>query len=106
MKLALEALQSGEYWKGVAAINALRDALAEQPAQQEAQIVRWNCPCGNEVTFRGFTEAPASKPWVGLTDEQVIKTFNAICNGKPFEIARILELHKAIEAAHGIKGEA
>lgn len=41
---------------------------------------------------------PPQRTWVGLTDEQVIKTFNALCNGKPFEIARILELHKAIEA--------
>lgn len=52
-------------------ITAIRVALAEKPAQQEAQIVRWKCPCGNEVTFRGFTEAPASKTWAGLTDEEI-----------------------------------
>ena len=40
----------------------------------------------------------AQRTWVGLTDEEIIKIFNAICNGKPFGIERILELHKAIEA--------
>ena len=40
----------------------------------------------------------AQRIWVGLTDEEVIKTFNAICNGKPFDVERILELHRAIEA--------
>jgi len=36
---------------------------------QEAKIVKWNCPCGNTYTFRGFTEA-AHQQWVGLTDEE------------------------------------
>ena len=45
----------------------------------------------------GDTTSP-QRPWVGLTDDEIIKTFNAVCNGKPFEIARILELHRAIEA--------
>lgn len=39
------------------------------------------------------------RPWVGLTDGEAIKTFNAVCNGKPFQIARILEFAQAIEAA-------
>jgi hypothetical protein len=43
-------------------------------------------------------QARSADTWVSLTDEQVIKTFNAICNGKPFNVERILELHRAIEA--------
>lgn len=76
MKLALEALDNLMYWdngksdydEAREAITALREALAEQPAQQEAQIVRWNCPCGNKYTFHGFTEAPAQRTWVGLPE--------------------------------------
>ena len=49
--------------------------------------------------IRSIAEAVApQRKWVGLTDEQVIKTFNAICNGKPFNVERILELHRANEA--------
>lgn len=36
---------------------------------QEAQVVKWNCPCGNSYKFHGFTEAP-QRTWVGLTDEE------------------------------------
>ena len=65
------ALQ-GQRMRQEKAIKATREALnaplAGQPAQQEAQIVRWNCPCGNKYTFRGFTKAPAQRTWVGLTD--------------------------------------
>ena len=83
--------------------NARELGLDYAPAQQEAKIVRWNCPCGNKYTFHGFTEAPPHRTWVGLTDAEVIKTFNAICNGKPFDVERILELHRAIEAK--LRGE-
>ena len=64
-------------------------ALAEQPAQQEP--VAWMHPDGRVWTFgRGldkstftiplYTSPPASKPWVGLTDEEMRdleKQFNA-----------------------------
>ena len=36
---------------------------------QEAQVVKWNCPCGNSIKFHGFTEAP-QRTWVGLTDAE------------------------------------
>ena len=58
----------------------------EAAQQQEAQIVRWKCPCGNAVTFRGFTEAPASKPWVGLTEEDL-----AGCDDEELKQARYWE---------------
>lgn len=63
----------------------------EAAQQQEAQIVRWKCPCGNAVTFRGFTEAPASKPWVGLTEEEKTEI-------RREHYARTLPLMDAVEA--------
>ena len=37
---------------------------------QEAQVVKWNCPCGNSYKFHGFTEAKPQRQWVGLTEEE------------------------------------
>ena len=59
--------------------NTIREALAEQPAQQEP--VAWdNCRsekqcrswCGNSACASHWndTSPPASKPWVGLTEEE------------------------------------
>ena len=62
--------------KHMDAITALREALAEQPAQQEAQIVRWNCPCGNKYTFHGFTQAPPQRTWVGLDNDDLIWVYS------------------------------
>ncbi len=46
---------------------------------QEAQIVKWNCPCGNEVTFRGFTQAPERQRSVKpLTDEECDRIYTAL----------------------------
>ena len=75
----------------------IRDGLVDdEPAHQHIEHCLWarngNQPCPH------VQPAQSSKPWVGLTDEEVIKTFNAICNGKPFDVERILELHRAIEA--------
>ena len=41
---------------------------------------------------------PASKPWVGLTDEQIMEMYN-----EPRSDAEMIEFARAIEAAHGIK---
>ena len=98
MKLALEALEG--LWKDgfegypavlhEQAITALREALAEQPAQQEAKIVRWNCPCGNKYTFHGFTKAPPQRTWVGLTDAEVMQTMSGDWTSQ-FYFARAIE---------------
>ena len=74
------------------AVNSLREALAEQPAQQqepygwkvygvstlftgkfaeddakaEAKLIGGTC-----IAFPLYTSKPASKPWVGLTDEDI-----------------------------------
>ena len=163
MKLALAALQSGEYWKGVAAVNALREALAEQksgikqvielydspdqPAQQEP-FDKHGSPCPEfwdwlpkaynfdgdgtftkynmEVAFlagkqsvatsdtsqervdemqkqRHDTSPPAQrKP---LTDEQIASMIVKMNGNEPTALFW-RDLTRAIEAAHGIKGEA
>ena len=72
MKLALEALENSrslepvdvQWVKGKrhAAITALREALAEQPAQQE--------PFGFAVMENPIAP-PAQRTWVGLTDEEL-----------------------------------
>ena len=66
--------------------------LAPYIAAELRRLVSFNQQLMDEVARLQKRE------WVGLTDEQVIKTFNAICNGKPFSVERILELHRAIEA--------
>ena len=40
LKLALEALQSGDYWKGVEAVNAIREALASPVATNDTSEER------------------------------------------------------------------
>lgn len=80
LKLALEALEEShpEAYRHI--ITAIREALAEQSAQQEP--VAWMHPDGRIWTFgRGFdkstftiplyTSPPASKPWAGLTEEDI-----------------------------------
>ena len=89
LKLALEALkelrmlgmnaQWHDSWlaKPNEAITAIREALSEQPAQQEPVAVyvgeTW---CGSVVRLYEdlpletplYTSPPATKPWVGLTE--------------------------------------
>ena len=64
---------------------AIREALAEQPAQQQEPVAIVTGYYGGRLTVTPFnlsstlptgmalyTSPPASKPWVGLTDEEVI----------------------------------
>ena len=86
LKLALEALEeiADEVFspydnKLGAAILAIREALAEQPAQQQEPVAVYvgETWCGSVVRLYEdlpletplYTSPPASKPWVGLTDE-------------------------------------
>jgi hypothetical protein len=99
LKLALEALEGCEDVTAdvLKAITAIREALAEQPAQDDP-CIDGSCSCcwshldggpaqqepvawkdktygnlhhqdfGNSIPL--YTSPPASKPWVGLTDEE------------------------------------
>ena len=126
MKLALEALEhmledakqerlTVEYWNEcVDAITALREALAEQPAQQEpvayavyhrkggGKSLHWpeqHSPDGDANEYQLvplYTSPPAQrKP---LTDEQIYDMYN-----EPRSDAEMVEFARAIEAAHNIK---
>ena len=76
-------------------------------AQPEKQSVTWNDKIGG-IGFKEpmpnanykvtATVAPQRKP---LTDEQIIEMYN-----EPRSDAEMLEFARAIEAAHGIKGDA
>ena len=97
LKLALEALspwagEDANHTEQYAAYHAIREALAEQPAQQEP--VAWkdrtygnlhHQDFGNSIPL--YTSPPARKPWVGLTDEEW-QEIDASLNGKR-DLARI-----------------
>ena len=130
MKLALEALEwchGGEPCGTAEAITALREALAEQPAppgwidelakvpdnawpaQQEPfgyfrYDLRLDAWVQNRAGLTGtplYTSPPASKPWVGLTDEEVeqgllrsdyaLQTAHAWRAGVVFAMAKLKE---------------
>lgn len=130
LKLALEALEDyveeyGPHEKdsGAAyAITAIREALAEQPAQQQEpvawQILNGVCHAGIRSTedlakeaaagmqkthdLGGslaafhvrplYTSPPASKPWVGLTQQDIDIAFDDTQEGGGFnEFARAIE---------------
>jgi hypothetical protein len=47
-----------------------------------------------------YTTPPAAeRPWVGLAKEEAIQMFNDVCRGKSFDVHRIQDFYKAIEAA-------
>lgn len=120
MKLALEALSSD--WDGCVnsrkgeAITALREALAEQPAQQEpvvwmemvvANLVREgvNKHKARELAQHFYTTPPAQrKP---LTGEKILHLVNthvgAPSMSYPLDSSDWMNFARAIEAAHGIK---
>ncbi len=123
MQQAMEALKEsidvpcyGGHPKQEAAYHALREALAERPAQQEPmawvdlikeadEIVRgkvlWKrfidgTPLANDIACwmvdfaQRYTSPPAQRTWVGLTDEE-----RQSCTQSPFTA----DNYRAIEAA-------
>ena len=94
--------------------NGILNHFAEQPAQQQ-EAVAWadlnarteqfnSVNCGTAYRLPGenrqplYTSPQPSKP---LTDEQIMEMYN-----EPRSDAEMLEFARAIEAAHGIKGDA
>lgn len=88
-------------------MEAIREALAEQPAQQQEPVAWWPEPrdsnteyppsdwyaegwndCLNECweAHQHHTSPPASKPWVGLTNQELID-LTAIYSGAPLYCA-------------------
>ena len=132
-----------EEWSNLDPVDPLRgliadaiDALAEQTAQQEPVAWRsWNDHDGYgfwETKHEAepwcapdffaeplYTSPPASKPWVGLTDEQITAGARALCKqmaeGCGVDVRDQWQLYSdtfkedakaVLEAAHGIKGDA
>ena len=76
MKLALEALRQIDeampFPVAKLAQAALREALAEQPAQQEPVASISYIPCCTDQTCpKCKAAAPLQRTWVGLTDEEL-----------------------------------
>jgi hypothetical protein len=89
MKLALEALETERPYLGPMptktskAIAALREALAEQPAQQDhvAWPHKWGCRANafGECNMGCTTpQPPAQREWVGLTQEEIDLVWDSV----------------------------
>lgn len=118
LRQALEALESctpGDYSTGhvispsydesnvEAAITAIKDALAEQPAQQQEPVAWLHNGKLHEVdpidwatgtVTPLYPSAQFSKPWVGLTDEEI----EQVCVPLGAAMLSFTEVARAIEA--------
>ena len=112
LKLALEALNRNDYlgWQtNIHVREAIREALAEQPAQQQEPVAWYHAEKykthftsipSEDLIESGYwkplyTSPPANKPWVGLTDEEIAyATAPVFIGGKP----SLTGIAEAIEA--------
>ncbi len=113
LNLALEALESGDGWRQSEAITALRTAIEQAEKQEPVAYVVTTEVHGQMCSFihridltkllpdgtKLYTTPPQRKP---LTDDE-IESINVRLAGKR-DLARLFA--RAIEAAHGIKGDA
>jgi hypothetical protein len=77
MKLALEAMERyqvkrQDFDRFADEIIALREALAEQPAQQQEPVAKHYVDGGHLVY------PTAQRPWVGLTDEEIEEVWHRV----------------------------
>ena len=89
MKLALEALRQIDeampFPVAKLAQAALREALAEQPAQQEPVASISYIPCCTDQTCpKCKAAAPSQRTWVGLTDEEILSEAKRFALGLSF----------------------
>jgi hypothetical protein len=101
MKLALEALEDAHHTVEhkqdaigrIKAITALREALAEQPAQQEPvaylcenavghKYFRWKKPSSEYKPIALYTSPPAQRTWVDLTPQNLNEIFKVANTGE------------------------
>jgi hypothetical protein len=94
--------------------NAFREALAEQPAQQQEPLCTaamfdeaFLVKSGLSPDTLLYTSSPASKPWVGLTDEDIkeaewllsaIKQYEAYTLDELLTVEGVDAFARAIEA--------
>ena len=110
LRQALEALEvattplAKDRQEVLRARAAIREALAEQPAQQQAPVAwydeEYDCAYTAAELDGGnvdgllplYTSPPASKPWVGLTQQDIDIAFDDTQEGGVFdEFARAIE---------------
>ena len=117
MKQALEALEeSGLRWPNIVeAITSLRQAIAEAEKHEVSQepvawMYEWDGRMHLTFTDQRFVEeahphfnkstplytTPPQRTWVGLTDEDVVETWDAIIKYAPGDV-RLKEFARAIE---------
>jgi hypothetical protein len=125
LKLALEALEMCEVpWTGTLdhnlteAITAIKEALAQPEQEPVAWITEWEGQYssgkildyiahtrGGKVEYTPLYTTPPQRPSRSdikpLTDEEIYDMYN-----EPRSDAEMIAFARAIEAAHGIKGEA
>jgi len=107
MKLALEALEircgtNAEERGQSGAITALREALAEQPAQQEP-VAWYRDEDGIRIYYESkvwddatplYTSPPAQRTWVGLTNNElqpIADEYRILFGGWVEDFARAIE---------------
>lgn len=86
------------------AITAIREALTEQPAQQQEPVATVTSESGNPdvsmswwhepalpVGTKLYTSPPASKPWVSLTDEEMHACWDSPLTPLGMKHARLIE---------------
>ena len=122
LKLALEAFEADASNENFLILkHRVREALAEQPAQQQQEPVAWvdllkeaekivrgkvlwkrfidGTPLANDIAVwmadfaQQHTSPPASKPWVGLSTDEIYDMYN-----EPRSDAEMVEFARAIEA--------
>jgi hypothetical protein len=104
LKLALEALNRGETKLRYEAIAAIKEALAEHPAQQQEPVATVTSESGNPNVAMSWWHEPAlpvgtklytspqpSKPWVGLTDEEMHECWGDPLTPLGMKHARLIE---------------
>ena len=115
LKLALEALEAAPLemvadenghmvFLDEKAITAIREALAEQPAQQQEPVAVYvgETWCGSVVRLYEdlpletplYTSPPAQRTWIGVTDEEI----EQVCVPLGAAMLSFTEVARAIEA--------
>ena len=112
IKEALAQPEHGWTPERIAGMGRLKEAQDKKLAQVEQPKVRTgNCLRVGVCASEGHKIAP-QRTWVGLTDEEIEYAFKTnsvmVDNGNAYMVAglRAVNIARAIEAAHGIKGEA
>jgi hypothetical protein len=87
-------------------LNALFDTEMIKEIDSGDALIRLDAAiCAVEEAEERHTTPPAAqRQWVGLTEEEIMQTWEGVIKYAPGEV-RLKDFARAIEAAHGITGE-